>query len=105
MNEWLLVVGMAIVTFAVRYPPLVLVGRVALPRAVLRALRYVPVAVLTAIIVPAVLLPEGAFTPISPHALASVVAGIVAWRTRQLLPTITAGMGLFLLLRMLANGA
>lgn len=101
MNEVLLIAGMAIVTFLVRYPLLVLVGRVELPRNVFMALRYVPVAVLTAIIVPAVFMPDGTLnlSPTSPHLLAGVVAAIIAWRTRQLLPTIVIGMGLFLVLR------
>src|SRR5207302_6158295 len=53
VNEVLLIAGMALVTLAIRYPLLALVGKVSLPEPVLRALKYVPPAVLTAIIVPA----------------------------------------------------
>lgn len=102
MNEWLLIAGMALVTFLARYPLLVLVGRIELPTNVFRALRYVPVAVMTAIIAPALLRPDGTLTLTSPQLLAGVAAGVVAWRTHQLLPTITLGMGVFLLLRLLA---
>lgn len=41
-SEWLMIIGMALVTFAVRYPLLVLVGRIKLSPTVVRALRYVP---------------------------------------------------------------
>ena len=57
--EMLLVAGMFLVTFGVRYPVLALVSRVTLPPAVLGALKFIPPAVLTAIIVPAVLQPQG----------------------------------------------
>ena len=48
MNEVLLVAGMALVTFGVRYSVLVLVGRMPLPQPLVRALRFVPPAVLCA---------------------------------------------------------
>ena len=96
MNEVLLVGGMALVTFAIRYPVLALLGRASLPGIVLRALRYVPPAVLTAIIVPAVLYPDNqARLRVglgNAHLVGALVAGIVAWRTQSLLLTIVAGM-------------
>lgn len=93
-NEALLILGMALVTFAVRYPVLVLVGKLPLPDPVLRALRYVPPAVLTAIIVPAVVMPAGTLDlSLSNSALiAAVIAVLVSWRTRNLLLTIVLGM-------------
>ena len=63
MNETLLIVGMAGVTLAVRYPVLALVGRLPLPEPVFRALRFVPPAVLAAIIVPGVLFKDGVCFP------------------------------------------
>ncbi len=94
MNELLLVAGMAAVTFGVRYPVLVLVGKIPLPESVFRALRYVPPAVLTAIIVPAVLMPEGTvdFSPANAYLVAGIASALVAWRTKSLLLTIVIGM-------------
>lgn len=96
MNEVLLIAGMALVTFAVRYPVLALVGKIPLPDRVFQALRYVPPAVLAAIIVPAVLLPEGRETifisPMNARLVAALAAGLVAWRTKSLLVTILVGM-------------
>ena len=94
-GELFLILGMAVVTFAVRYPVLALVSRMPLPAAVLKAMRFIPPAVLTAIIVPAVLIPDGAtlqFDYRNSYLMASLVAGLVAWRTKNLLLTIILGM-------------
>ena len=95
MNEALLVAGMALVTFGVRYPVLVLVGKLQLPRPILRALKFVPVAVLTAIITPAVLFPHGNQLDVrlsNEYLVAAIIAALVAWRTRNVLLTIVIGM-------------
>ena len=101
MNEVLLIVGMALVTFIVRYPMIALVGRIPLPETLIRALRYVPVAVLTAIIVPTVLMPQGELDVSLSNAYlyGAVAAGLIAWRTRNLLLTIALGMIVFLIWR------
>ncbi|MCJ7702409.1 MAG: AzlD domain-containing protein [Anaerolineales bacterium] len=104
MNEVLLLLGMFLVTFGVRYPVLALVSKVQLPRLVSQGLKYVPPAVLTAIIAPAVLLPggKGLDLHLSNAALfASLAATLVAWRTKKLLPTIVIGMATFWLWRWL----
>jgi branched-subunit amino acid transport protein len=95
MNEFLLVLGMAVVTFAVRYPVMALVGRVPLPEPIFDALRYVPPAVLAAIIVPAVVMPEGGVVHLgidNARLVAAIVTALVAWRTKNLLLTIVLGM-------------
>ncbi len=101
MNEILLILGMMLVTFGVRYPMLAIVGRLQLPSSVIRALGYVPVAVLTAIIVPAVIMPQGDIDIGIDNAylIAALLALIVSWRTKNLLATIVIGMGGFLLWR------
>lgn len=102
MNEVLLVLGMALVTFAVRYPVMVLVGRLPLPEGLFRALKFVPPAVLAAIVVPGMLMPEGTInvSPTNAYLVAGIVAGVVAWRSKNVLITIVIGMALFLLLRL-----
>lgn len=101
MNEALLIVGMAAVTFAVRYPVMAILGKVPLPNPLLRALRYVPPAVLTAIIVPAALMPSGELqlNINNAYLVAGVVAVLVSWRTKNLLLTIIVGMAAFWLWR------
>lgn len=105
MNDLLLVAGMAAVTFGVRYPVLVLVGKIPLPESVFRALRYVPPAVLTAIIVPAVLMPQGTVdvSPANAYLVAGLVSALVAWRTKNLLLTIVLGMAVMLAWRALVG--
>lgn len=97
-QQALLVVGMAAVTFLVRWPVLALISRMALPQAVLDAMKYIPPAVLTAIVVPAMLAPTGSLDISYDNAylMAGVVAALIAWRTRNLLLTIVLGMALFL---------
>ncbi len=99
MNEVVLILGMALVTFAVRYPVLALVGNIPLPERVFQALRYVPPAVLAAIIVPALLMPDGDRLFIAAdnaRLIAGLAAALVAWRTKNLLITIVVGMGTLL---------
>ncbi|MBN1120587.1 MAG: AzlD domain-containing protein [Anaerolineae bacterium] len=98
-REVIMILGMMLVTFGVRYPVLALVGKIDLPEGVFRALRYVPPAVLTAITVPALFMPDGEHVFIS-HTNAYLVAGIVAvivsWKTKSLVLTILIGMAVFL---------
>jgi branched-subunit amino acid transport protein len=100
-HELILILGMAVVTFACRYPVLALVSRMPLPERVLRAMRYIPPAVLTAIIAPAVLMPQGRIEANyhNGYLVAGIVAALIAWRGKNLLLTIVAGMAFFLLWR------
>jgi branched-subunit amino acid transport protein len=97
-SETMLITGMMLVTFAARYPVLALLSRFELPEWLLRALRYIPPAVLTALIVPALVMPDGEKLAISP-ANATLIAGsaavLIAWRTRNLLLTLSIGMAVF----------
>ena len=104
MNELVMVAGMALMTFLIRYPTMVLVGKIPLPDRVFRALRYVPPAVLAAIIVPSVLMPDGQNVSLSPtnsYLVAGIIAVLISWRTKNLLLTIVLGMAMFLILRLL----
>jgi len=98
MNEFLLIFGMMLVTFGVRYPVLALVGRLDLPPNVRRGLEFVPVAVLTAITVPAMLMPNDTINlrPENAYFYAGVIAIFIAWRSKNLLLTIALGMVIFL---------
>lgn len=97
-REIFLIVGMALVTFAVRYPVLALVSRIPLPDPLLKAMRFIPPAVLTAIIVPAILIPDGKTINLrydNAYLVASIIAGLVAWRSKNLLLSIIVGMFVF----------
>ena len=85
MTLWLTLVGMALVTFALRAAFLVLPPGIELPALFRRALRYVPAAVLTAIWAPEVLVKNEQLP-------AGIVAIAVAWRWRMTFATIVAGL-------------
>lgn len=105
-NEALLIFGMMLVTFGVRYPVLAILGRITLPKRVFRALRFVPPAVLTAIVVPAMLMPNHQLDlrPANAYLIGGLVAGVVAWRSKNTLLTIVVGMAVFLIWRALFGG-
>lgn len=97
MNEFFLISGMMLVTFAVRYPVLAMSGRIKLAPWFLQLLRYVPPTVLTAIVVPAVLMPNDQIWV--DHTNARLIGAIAAiligfWR-KNLLLTIVIGMLVF----------
>jgi len=94
MNVWLLLLGMGLVTYAIRLSLIVLSGRVDVPPLVQKALRFVPPAVLSAIIFPELLRPGGTFDLSfgNVRLLAGVLAAGVAWRTKNVLLTIGVGM-------------
>lgn len=89
-----MILGMALVTFGVRYPVLALVSRIQLPDPIMSALKFVPPAVLSAIILPEVVMPDGslALSLANANLVASIVAILIAWRTKNLLLTIVLGM-------------
>src|SRR5262245_37840515 len=99
-----LIIGMALVTLAIRYPVLALFGKIPMPDPVLRALKYVPPAVLTAIIVPAMLFDKSGQLSLSysnAFLVAGIITAVVAWRSKNLLLTIVAGMVVLVLWRLL----
>lgn len=89
-----LIVGMGLVTYAIRLSLIVLLGRLRVPPLVQRALRFVPPAVLSALIVPELLLPGGTlmFSFGNPRLLAGVLAGVVAWKSKNVFLAIGVGM-------------
>jgi branched-subunit amino acid transport protein len=94
MNEAIIIIGMAIVTLAARYPLLALLGRLPNPERIMRPLRYVPPAVLTAIIVPAMLFKDGRaeVSLANDYLVAGLISALIAWRSKNLLLTIVLGM-------------
>ena len=105
MNDlWLwglfLVVGLG--TFALRLSFVELYGNLRVPPLVSRALAYVPASVLAALVLPAVVYPEGHgdFVLANPQIPAAILAGLVAWKTRNTVLTLAVGMGVLWGLKM-----
>jgi len=90
----LTILGMGLITYAIRLSLFLLPERVTLAPWLLRALRYVPAAVLSAIIMPELLLPGGVLDLSlgNDRLLAGLIAILVAWRTRNVFLTVGAGM-------------
>lgn len=104
-RELLVILGMAAVTFGIRYSFFILGDRVAFPAWARRALQYVPVAVLTAIVAPMVLLPDGTHWQLTwrnAWLAGALVSGVMAWKRLPLLAAIAASMGVYFLWRVLA---
>lgn len=91
---WLLILGLALASFLPRASFILLFARWPVPPLLRRALRYVPAAVFSAILVPGLVLSAGAvhIGLDNPRLLAGILAGAIAWRTRNTLLTIVAGM-------------
>lgn len=91
---WLVILGGALVTFAVRLSFIALIPPDRLPATLRRGLRLVPPAVLAAIILPGLLSPSGTlFLSLANDRMwAGLLALLVAWRTRSTWLTIAVGM-------------
>ena len=100
MNIWLVFLLGGLLTFGMRFIFIYLLGRFEVPETMRRALRFVPPAVLSAIVVPELLIRSGQINLswMNFRLLAGVVAVLVAWRTKNTLLTILAGMAALLLL-------
>lgn len=95
---WLTILGMGLITFSLRASLIMLLGRFELPPLLVRALRFVPAAVLSALVAPAILYKKGVFAPFDVRVLAGLLAAITAWRSKNILLTITIGMAAYWLL-------
>ena len=99
----LTIIGMGLITYAIRLSMFVLLERMPMPDVVQRGLRYVPTAVLSAIIFPELLMPGGILylSLGNERLLAGVAAALIAWRSGNMLLTIACGMGILWLLQAL----
>jgi branched-subunit amino acid transport protein len=99
MSIWLVMLIAGLLTYATRLSFILLLERIQVPEWFRRGLRFVPVAVLSAIILPELTSPNGSLfiSWRNPQLLAGAVAILVAWRTRNVILTIVAGMGALLI--------
>jgi len=99
VSIWIINIVAGLLTFATRLSFIFLLDRIRVPDWFRRGLRFVPVAVLSAIILPELTNPNGSlFISLrNPQLLAGAVAILVAWRTKNVILTIVAGMGALLI--------
>jgi branched-subunit amino acid transport protein len=96
MQTTLTILGMALATFLIRFGPIALLNR-EVPPLLAGWLHYVPVAIFAALVAPGFLLPGGE-ARIGPEFWVGLVGLLVAYRSRQVLPVILAGMATYWLL-------
>lgn len=104
MNETGLILGMFIITFSIRFVMFAIAGKITFPHWLAIALKFVPPAVLTAIIVPSIVMPNG-YIDVSLHnnyLIAGIAAIAIAFKTKNLLTTISLGMCIFFTLKFLS---
>jgi branched-subunit amino acid transport protein len=94
MTLWIIIIGIGLLTLLTRLSFIALPAGTRLPPWMRRALEYVPASVLSAITLPELIMHHGiADISLGNYRLiAGVVAIMVAWRTRLVLPTLVAGM-------------
>jgi branched-subunit amino acid transport protein len=102
VSTWIAIVGIALTGIVTRLSFIAFGERLRLPPLAEQALRYAPAAALAAILAPALLLVDGrlALVPGNHRLLAALLAALVMWRTRSILWTILAGIGVFSALRL-----
>jgi branched-subunit amino acid transport protein len=103
MNIWLLMLLAGLATFATRLSFILLLEKFSMPGWFRRALRFVPITVLSAIALPELILRNEAvdISLRNPQLLSGALAILVAWRTKNVLLTILAGMAALLVFQML----
>ena len=102
MNIWVVMLIGGLLTFGTRLSFIFLLDRIKVPVWFRRGLRFVPVAVLSAIILPELTNPNNTLfiSWRNPQLLAGLVAILVAWKTRNVLLTILAGMAALVLFQL-----
>lgn len=100
---WIMILGMAAVTYASRVSLLVVGSRITLPPRLTLALRFLPVALLSALVLPALLIRQGAlaFTWRNDYLWAGLLSTLVAWRTRSTILTVVSGLLFVIVWRLL----
>lgn len=95
MTTWLVILVIAAGTYAFRASLILVFANADVPPLLERAFRYVGPAVLAAIAVPGLLAPGGSLDLTDARVPAGMVALLVSWRTKSLLYTLVAGLGVF----------
>jgi branched-subunit amino acid transport protein len=105
MNLWWIMLLAGLLTYGTRLSFVLLLDRLRIPDWFLRGLRFVPAAVLSAIILPELALRNSVLdlTLRNPQLFAGALAVLVAWKTKNTLLTILAGMGALLIYQVVSG--
>lgn len=90
---WLVILGLALGTYAIRFSFLGVIGDRPLPGWLLRALRYTPVAVMPGLVAPLILWPQATGGAPDPARLAAALATLaVGMMSRNVVAAVLSGM-------------
>lgn len=94
---WLVIIALAISTYALRSSFIALFSYYQMPEDIEDHLTLVPPAVLAALAVPPLVYRDAMYhvSPTNPYVLAGVAAGVVAWKTENLFATFATGFAVF----------
>jgi branched-subunit amino acid transport protein len=103
---WAVIIGMALLNFAIRFVPIAIVSRLELPKPIMRWLQFIPVSVMGALVANTVVRPGGEFVAPweNPWLLATGVTATAYYFTRSFLGATVVGMASFVLIRALLGG-
>lgn len=103
LSEWLLILGMAVVTFGIRYFLLAFANRMELPEMLKKSLKFIAPTVLTAITIPAILMPAGKidFSFENPYLISAAFATAAGAVSKNVLTTILVGLAAFFIYQIL----
>jgi len=99
MSDFLAVLAVGLGTYGSRAVFILALANRKIPAPILMALQFVAPAVLGALIVALLINSDGEVSAEWPEAAAFLMGGLVAWKTRNHIYTLFAGMGAFWLVR------
>lgn len=104
---WIILIVIGLLTFAIRLSFIEWLGAKKISPVFTHTLRFVPLAVLTAIIFPEIFMRNGemALSLSNTRMIAGIVSALVALRSKNVLLTIAAGMGVFWILQAVTHAA
>lgn len=104
MTDLAIITTIGVGTYLLRLSFIGIIGDRTMPDWAMVPLRFVAPAVLAALVAPAVLLEDGVvdLSPVTnPQALAALIALLIAWKTKNVIAVIAAGMAVVWLLQAL----
>ena len=106
MNKiWIIIAGMALVTFVPRIIPILLLSGRKMPKLVERWLSLIAPAILSALLLPELLLDRSGPTPslsfYNLYLFAAIPTFLVAWKTKSLFGAVVTGLATVALARLL----
>lgn len=93
---FILILGMALVTFLPRFLPMALLSRRVIPEEVKRGLEYFPISILSAIVFPILFFSAEGKVEIQLHSLLSAApVFLFAWKVKSLWGSVILGMAVY----------